>query len=184
MLLLLINLSVIVRSLAGLKDSPSPQQSLTQQLQFYGRTALPFALHFGWILAATVVSVNVVLVAHDFGPTIEYGAGAVGGLLAVLLAALVLLWFGYRTAPIVLIWALVGVVVELGSPAERIVMTFAEQQVRSVRFGAAAAATAIALALAIAVYRQVRGGNNNSQDDDDDEETPYVRTVDGAGRLG
>lgn len=190
MLLILLNLSVIVRSLAALERTATSGTATAnsagggfgRRALEYLRTVFPFAIHFGWILAASIVNLNVVLVDADVAPAVEYYGGAIGGLLVVLVAALILVWKQFRTAPVVLIWALLGIVVELGNPQESLYALFSTAQIDSIRYGSVGVAAVIAMALLVSAVRQLRGGNRAASSSPA-EETPYVRAVDGAGRL-
>jgi len=186
MLLILLNLSVIVRSLAALERSNTTTNitgGLGRRILQYLRTVFPFAIHFGWILAASIVNLNVVLVDANLSSTLQYHGGAIGGLLVVLGAALVLVYQQFRTAPVVLIWALVGIAVELGNPQESLVALFSTAQIDSIRYGSLGVAALIAVALLFSAVQQVRGGGTRAASSTTAEETPYVRAVDGAGRL-
>jgi hypothetical protein len=180
MLLILLNLTVIVRSLATLEPPSSSDDSAKIAPWLYNlRAVFPFAVHFGWILAASIVNLNVVLVDADLSRAVQLYGGALGGLLVVLLAALVLVWQRYVTAPVVLIWALLGIFVELANPLENIQSTFTTSDIAAVRYGSLAVAAVIAVALVLAPFLRPKGAARRGSA----EPTPYVREVDGAGRL-
>lgn len=190
MLLILLNLTILVRSLATLElpsSSSSSEDSIAPWL-YYLRTVFPFAVHFGWILAASVVNLNVVLVDANLSRAVQLYGGALGGLLVVLLAALVLVWQLYVTAPVVLMWALVGIFVELGDPLESVQDIFTTTDITAVRYGSVVVVAVIAVALLLwHLMRPTKAGSattsSSGRRTSATEPTPYVRSVDGAGRL-
>ena len=191
MLLILLNLTVLVRSLATLElpSSTSSEEDSIAPWLYYLRAVFPFAVHFGWILAASVVNLNVVLVDTNLSRSVQLYGGALGGLLVVLLAALALVWYRYVTAPVVLIWALGGIFVELGNPLESIQDTFTLTDIKAVRYASVVVAAVIVVALVVgrwvrpAKANGVTTSSGSSRRASATEPTPYVRAVDGAGRL-
>jgi hypothetical protein len=116
----------------------------------------PFAIHFGWILAATVVNVNVVLVAQGLDSNILY-YGAVAGLAGLVLVALYLaIGQGFVMVPLVVAWALFGVYSELSAPKEIIVLVFSEAELQGIRVGALVSMTVLVLSVAFAIFRKLR----------------------------
>jgi hypothetical protein len=70
----------------------------------------PFAIHCGWIIAATMVNISAVLVAQNVGATIQYYV-ALGTFVVLVLAAIFCLSFPTRpefVIPAVLAWASVS----------------------------------------------------------------------------
>lgn len=180
MLLLLWNLAVIVFSLSKLDATESLGPPTIKR---YFLTVFPFAIHFGWILAAWIVNINVVLVS-EFSKSVQYYGGAIGGLAAVLIAALILIYMRYRTEPLVLVWALLGIFVELSSsPSDSITEQYSTKEIDSIRYGTVGVLSVILLALAVSVWRQMRSSGNSSSSAEEDSGTEYVRASDGAGRL-
>jgi len=78
----------------------------------YWLLRFPFGLHFGWIVAASLVNVNLVLVAYDVSPDVQY-ATAIATLTAAVLASGFVLFKETQkpspnvVVPLVLVWALV-----------------------------------------------------------------------------
>jgi hypothetical protein len=113
----------------------------------------PFAIHGGWITAATALNVNVVAVSEQVSAATQLSTGIVS--LAVLHALSVWHLFGYKrpnyTIPCVLIWANGFIYDELQSPNELIVNTFDTSTVTGVGY----AAFAVAMVIIIQVILRV-----------------------------
>lgn len=182
MVCILFNLGVIVFALSDSRnkfnndnedDEPSSSFSLSS-IGHYFWMEFPFAIHCGWILAATVVNINVVLVSRGdaVSPAILFYS-AVGGLVVLVGLAL---WLAcarnFVTVPLVVTWALFGVYSELATPKDSIVATFSESQISAVRVGAVAAMTLLALSLTIAGVRAVWHASRSARRS---EESVYLR---------
>jgi translocator protein len=166
MVCILWNLGIIVFSLA--RQDRINQQDEDADITTRGMSSLalsagkylllqfPFAIHFGWILAATVVNVNVVLVAKGLDTNILF-YGAVAGLVGLVLVALYLaIGQGFVTVPLVVVWALFGVYSELSAPKEIIALVFSEKELQGVRVGALVSMTVLVLSVAFAIFRKLR----------------------------
>lgn len=98
----------------------------------------PFALHGGWITAASALNVNVQAVASSAPADIQLALAIV--CLAVLHAISVwVLFYPQRpnwTIACVLAWAFGYIYVELASPNDLIVETFTQQTINGVRYAA------------------------------------------------
>lgn len=150
MALILWNLSVIVLSLSRLgKDEP---RSMLAAFASYFLLEFPFAVHFGWILAATVVNVNVFLVSQHLNASIQFFS-AVGGLLFLVISALAMIAKGSLTTPVVVTWALLGVCIELQSPKASITSVFSIKQLEIVQYGALGAMILLLVATGVAGVR-------------------------------
>jgi benzodiazapine receptor len=178
MLLILFFLVRLVRPLLPL----AAQYKIFQ----YTLRVAPFTIHMAWILAATFVNLNVFLVEQKVGSVILFYA-AVTSLILLFGIALGFLWrlVGTDTVvPAVLAWPLLGIYVELGSPADSIVATFTATEIPFIRYAAAAGAIIIVVGV---VVRNVltmfgTGGNNGGaaagasrQDVTNLEEGSYLR---------
>lgn len=174
MALILWNLSVIVISLAKI-DAKNAQSFFL--LHF------PFQIHFGWILAATVVNVNVVLVAQGYSSTVQFYS-AVAGLAVLVGTALMLLLFmgsSQFVPPMVVAWALWGVYAELSrSPKESIVQAFSTAQLKVIQYSALVAAILlVAISVAVAIRHLVRRRRSaSSSTTTATQESGYVRVND------
>lgn len=72
----------------------------------------PFTLHLGWIVAATLVNFNLLLVAYGFAATVQFAVGILTLAIALLVGSGVLYMQKGKatpdvTIPLVLVWALV-----------------------------------------------------------------------------
>jgi benzodiazapine receptor len=184
MLLILYNLFVITRSLSHLEQPPVLTMAsrflvkLAPAMAFFF-TEFPFVLHFGWILAATFVNINVVLVSMSLEYKVKYYA-ALGSLLVLLLCTVLLFCFsGAIVVPLVVIWALFGIYMELQAPSEGILMAYSETQQQNVQYAALGGVLVLALLLIIGVVRSVfRSRRNNSAGTSTRDEADYVRAHD------
>ena len=141
MILLLWNLFVITISISRLNQPIStavapPPKSFLQQATNYVFTEFPFAIHFGWILVATFVNINVTLVASGVSSMVKYYAALVCiVVLAIITVALVFIR-GAIVPPLVVVWALFGIYKELESPNDLIMASYTEQEQQNVQYGA------------------------------------------------
>lgn len=137
----------------------------------------PFAVHAGWISAASALNVNVQVVSMNQPADIQLAVGIVS--LAVLHAISVWVLFNIPrpnwTIACVLSWAFGWIYVELGSPNELITDTFAVDTINGVRYAAIAVSIIIPLQIVIRLgfllrpswnpYKKVSEDSENSTDD-------------------
>ena len=114
----------------------------------------PFELHAGWIMAATLVNVNVVVVAAQAAADVQTWCGGVS--LVVVLG--VGLGYTLRTPqqlviPCVLIWAAVAIGAELTTPRDLITTTFAASTIQHTRLAAKIIGTILSCAVVINLFR-------------------------------
>ena len=180
MVLILWNLFVIVQSLAKLETATNTRSCGSAGLR-YLLLEFPFAIHFGWILAATVVNANVVLVAENTSAAVQYYGGAVGGLAVLVVTALTLIWSsatGYLTAPVTVAWALLGVYMELQAPKDTIAARFSSAQLDTVQYAALAAMAVILGSVVVQGIRQMRAASTTAATRTNAEESVYLRAHD------
>jgi len=111
----------------------------------------PFSIHCGWILAASFVNLNVVLVKYSVSSSIQYYA-ALFSLLVLFHGAilpLVSLSKPQYVIPSVLSWALYGIYSELQDPKELILNTFTQSNISSIQNKAFYAMITILITLVI-----------------------------------
>jgi len=139
----------------------------------------PFTLHLGWIIAATLVNINVVLVSHGVVAPIQF-ASAILSLATALVVGLIALYMqkcvfeeeeGERapdvTIPLVLVWALNAISKELKSPKELIIKTFSWQEIGLIQSGASFCAIALLVATHVLVGHALwksYNGNSTSEE--------------------
>jgi hypothetical protein len=107
----------------------------------------PFALHGGWITAASVVNVNVIVVNSNASPAVELAVGIVS--LAYLHAVSVWVLFGIKRNPSytiagVLSWAIGYIYAELQTPQASIEDRFDATTINGVAYAAIAVSIIIA----------------------------------------
>lgn len=124
-------------SLIGILYSQYYTESDGSILEFW-ILRFPFAVHAGWITAASALNVNVQVVSMSQSADIQLAVGIIS--LAVLHAISV--WVIYNiprpqwTMACVLSWAFGWIYVELGSPNEKITDTFHVDTINGVRYAA------------------------------------------------
>lgn len=152
MLILLSNLLVIC--VLQLRGQPHTYLS-------YALAKFPFMIHFGWILVASIVNINVAMTRLE-SSDIKFYAGAVAGLaLLVLCLMLLILGSGYfGTIPLVAIWGLVAV---YNMDQSALMDTYSEEQLNVVKYGSLASAGLIGLvAVAQGVRKTIKAKGRNS----------------------
>jgi translocator protein len=184
MVLLLWNLFVITTSITQLNQPiastvASPPKSFLRQVTNYVFTEFPFAIHFGWILVATVVNVNVTLVASGVSSTVKYYSALVCiVILSIITVALVFIR-GAIVPPLVVIWALFGIYKELESPNDLIMASYTEEEQQNVQYAVISGIAFLFLIIFIQVLRMlctVERRNNTSGTPRD--ESYYFRAQD------
>merc|ERR1712183_605463 len=121
----------------------------------YWSLKFPFEIHAAWIMAATLVNINVLLVAYDV--TLSILVSAAWASLSVLTIVAVYYTFKQKwVVPAVLAWASYGIRSELSAPNESIVNSFSAETISSIGGAAGILAGAILLvAILSALYRRV-----------------------------
>jgi translocator protein len=131
-----------------------PLQSYDKIWKGYFLWQFPFSLHLGWIIAASLVNTNLVLVAYGASYTTQMGV-AIGSLVVVVVVAVAFL-FQYPVdfaPPLVLVWAMGAVYVELQNPLPQITSTFYASQISGIQTGSLAVlSTVLGLVLLKIVY--------------------------------
>jgi len=98
----------------------------------------PFQIHAGWITAASVINVNIILVAGGASASAQVGAAVLSVL--VLLAVAIFILFSQPklklVVPLVLAWAMCGIGVELGNPSPSVQSRFHASTLNGLKIGA------------------------------------------------
>jgi benzodiazapine receptor len=143
MVSILIPLLVILRTTSSL---PAGSIGLYWLLKF------PFEIHCAWIMAATLVNVNVLLVSFNLDSSILTYVGW-ASLVVVLVVGLFFTMKRKWVVPSVLAWASIAIAVELSNPKESIVTLFSETTIQQTRIASAISGTSLLVAaLAKVVY--------------------------------
>jgi hypothetical protein len=137
---------------------------------------LPFTLHFGWIICATLLNVNIVIVNMQQPAAVQLCVGII--CLAVLHAvALWALYFPERanyTIPCVIAWANGAIASELTNPKSLIASTFSDTITEAVRLAAASVCIIVLILigsrLVLSLYRKYFGSTGASDTVDHDYE--------------
>jgi hypothetical protein len=141
--------------LASLVVTTIRLQTIPKMWKGYLLWQLPFSLHCGWIIAASAVNTNVLVVATATGDvTTQLGVAYAS------LAVLVLVGLSWLASypvdfapPLVLVWALYWVYDELQEPADIILDTFTGQDIDTIQYTILGALGVIGLAVVLkAVY--------------------------------
>eukprot|EP00980_Cylindrotheca_fusiformis_P017339 scaffold5380_cov131-Cylindrotheca_fusiformis.AAC.16 len=150
--LALVFMLCIWASLAMLLYSQYYTDSEDTVLEFW-LLRFPFAIHFGWVTAASALNVNVLVVDIDPPADIQLAVAIIS--LAVLHAISVWVTFGFKapnyTVAIVLSWAFYWIYRELEEPKDSIVNRFSGDVISGVSYAAVAIAIIILLQIAIRI---------------------------------
>ncbi|KAL3929787.1 MAG: hypothetical protein SGBAC_012057 [Bacillariaceae sp.] len=159
-------------SLAALLYSQYYTESNGSFVEFW-LLRFPFAVHCGWLTAASALNVNVVVVDIDPPADIQLAVGIIS--LAVLHAISVWVIFGlqkpnYSIAG-VLAWANYFIYVELGEPGDQIIERFSFDARSGVRYAAVAVSCIILLQIVIRLPSDVYARNFKKKEEQSDEST-------------
>lgn len=165
-----ITLALSVRSLSMIPTVPV-LGGIWSNISYYATAVFPFAVHFGWISAASIVNINVVVVSLNASAMTQYVVGIIG-LVVLVIFGLGLLYFRYITVPLVLAWALLGVYSELSDPKESILNIFSDSEIESIQYFALSAMSLIVAVTLVQCIRLVaaarhRTSHKNEQQDGD-----------------
>jgi hypothetical protein len=113
----------------------------------------PFEIHAGWILAASLVNISVVLVKWNASALVQFTAALVSLVILLLGNAYFLhLSRPIYSIPLVLSWATVAIGQELRNPKDSILSTFTSKQISIVRMGSFTASALILVGVITQVY--------------------------------
>ena len=140
----------------------------------------PLTSHFGWILAATGLNLNVALLAWNLSSTTLFYAG-LATLSVLLFQALYMTWNDFDwTVPLTIVWALIGIYLELLAPKSSISDTYNHRQIDAIQWTAQVGASLVAATLVARVLmtqvQKRRGGVGNVPHSQ--EEAAYLRADD------
>jgi hypothetical protein len=123
-------------------------QISSESIVAYWLLKFPFEIHVGWIMAATLVNCNVLLVAQDVPTTAQIASAWVS--LAML--ATTAMYYIIKTkwvVPTVLAWASYAIKVELSNPRDSITGKFTEESIKSLEVAAGVLSGFILVAAAV-----------------------------------
>jgi len=134
MLCILAFLSLIVYNQTKIseEDEDYKRNTTTKKSSDFWMLRFPFLIHCGWILAATIVNINVVLVKYDVNASDQYGIGLLCAA-AIVGLAVVLLTKKEFVIPLVLAWAMFGIFMELQNPKDSITERFIEKMIQGAK---------------------------------------------------
>lgn len=108
----------------------------------------PFSIQTGWIMAASSLNTNVLLVAYSGTTTAKI---VVAALSLVVLIATSFTWLSSYPVdfaiPLVIVWALTGIYFELENPLQMIIDEFSQKQINGVQSGVLAGAVLISVGI-------------------------------------
>lgn len=133
---ILIPLIIIVVKQHRLRNNSSSRVTVENGKKFSWLLQFPFELHLGWIMAAFVLNVNIVLVSLQSSNTVQVIAAAVS--LGVLACASILCLFKAQmplyTIPAVIAWASFFIYLGLNNPKATIVDSFSSSEINGFRY--------------------------------------------------
>mmetsp|Transcript_26332 Transcript_26332/g.62643 ORF Transcript_26332/g.62643 Transcript_26332/m.62643 type:complete len:318 (+) Transcript_26332:241-1194(+) len=168
MVLILIPLVMAVTQMERLT---TPNTTTATTTKDYWLLKFPIQIHTAWIMAATLVNSNVVLVASNVSATGQATAAMIS-LGIVLSVGLFYITKQLWVVPGVLAWATFAIASELQQPRDSIVATFTEKTIEQTRVTAmVVASTVVALAIAKILYSRIIGGGNRPSSSSVENET-------------
>ena len=184
------------------EDRNGRQPTSSTKIRDYLLFRFPFEIHTAWIMAATLVNLNVDLVAWDVSVNVRYIMAWVSLFVLLGISVSFLLLKGGTTTgnnkygnsqwivPTVLAWAAYAVGKELTSPKELITKTYEKQDIDMFKIGAFVAAYSIIAALHVKfIYHKVTekrnssSTSNSSSEEDGDAVNEYQPMVDNPANL-
>jgi translocator protein len=152
MILILIPLVWIVSAFSSLSANNIAQ---------YWILKFPFEIHASWIIAATLVNINLLLVAESTSAKLQtiVGWASLGIVVVVgICYTLIRTW----VVPLVLVWASAAIAYELSNPKDLITATFSAATIRQTQIAAGFVAAFLFTAILIKiVYDRFRGKPDN-----------------------
>jgi hypothetical protein len=158
MVSILIPLVVIVKATSKIDES-SGSIGLYWLLQF------PFEIHAGWIMAATLVNMNVVFVEQNYSADIQ----VISAWVSLATLAVVSLYYTYCqiwVIPCVLAWASLAIKVELSEPRDAIANAFSGEIITAIEFASGILAILVfVVALGVFAYHRLfsRSSTNSEE---------------------
>eukprot|EP00980_Cylindrotheca_fusiformis_P021299 scaffold8206_cov135-Cylindrotheca_fusiformis.AAC.5 len=144
------------------KTSKIPSESVGS----YWLLKFPFEIHVAWIMAATLVNINVLLVALHVAASVQVAAAWTS--LCVL--AVTAFYFTYKekwVVPSVLAWASNAIKSELSNPRESIVSAFSSESIEAIRAASNVLAGSIVVVIVLSVvYRVVKDKSETEEQDE------------------
>lgn len=127
----------------------------------YWLLKFPIEIHAAWIMAATLVNTNTVLVASNVSANVQ-AIGSFVSLVVVLVAGLYYIVQERWVVPSVLAWASFAIASELANPRDSITTRFAAQTIEQTRIASLiVASTVLALAIAKILYDRIIMGRSS-----------------------
>mmetsp|Transcript_2491 Transcript_2491/g.6724 ORF Transcript_2491/g.6724 Transcript_2491/m.6724 type:complete len:298 (-) Transcript_2491:483-1376(-) len=137
----------------------------------YWTLKFPFQIHGGWIMAATLVNINVLLVSMQTSSNVQVLA-AWASFATVLVVAVYFIYRRIWVVPCVLAWASYGISSELSEPQDSITEKFSESEVSSFQQTAFVLSIGVLVAIVIRlvldrfITKPDDDGNDGSNRDD------------------
>lgn len=145
----------------------------TQSIFGYFIMKFPFELHAAWIIVASLVNANVVLVALEFEKNYQI-IGAAATLLILALVACIFISRQQWVVPIVIVWGCLAIAVELSNPQNvAAVEHFESEIIFTTEFAAGGLASLILITMVVKAF--VLGKSDKNVDVDDKEDSDYVK---------
>ena len=125
---------VMVTILYGLYQIVQQQTEIDMLWNEYWLFKFPFEIHCGWIFAASLLNLNILLISIGAGPVVQFISAlvSIGFLVEVAVYYLKMDRLNYAL-PAVFAWATFGMFVELGNPKELIIATFCSTAITAIR---------------------------------------------------
>lgn len=157
MVLSLVAMVSILVPLLKILAATTTQTTKATTLSEYWLLKFPFAIHASWIMAATLINVNVVAVFYNAPAAIQTTIG--WGSLSILFGVGILAILGKQhrarvwVVPCVLAWASFAIGKELSSPRDKIVATFSEATIAHTKMASTVVAWLLLVAIAVELVK-------------------------------
>jgi len=115
----------------------------------YWLLKFPFEIHAGWIMAATLVNLNVVFVSYTASSNVQTWVGGFSLLIVVCVGVFYTARTTQVVVPCVLIWASFAIGSELSKPRDQITATFSERTIHHTKVAAEIIGTVLSCAVVL-----------------------------------
>lgn len=153
----LVSILTKTSSTTASSNNSSNNNMMTTTTSDYWLLKFPFEIHASWIMAATLVNINVVAVAYEASAKVQTTVG--WSSLVVLFGVGIYALTKKRNysrvwvVPCVLVWASFAIFKELSNPRDLIVATFSESTIVHTKIASMVVAHLLALAIVIELIR-------------------------------
>lgn len=167
---LLAIVGILIPLLSILAKTSSSCSSMNTTILDYWLLKFPFEIHASWVIAATLLNVNLLLVARQAGARVQTGVGeltlAILFLVGILAVAKKRSYARIWVVPCVVVWASFAIAKELSSPIDKIAATFSEATIKRTSLASSFVGYGLLLVVTIELIRDKIFSKHDDDDDD------------------